>query len=646
MTQDYCKHCRHTIDTGSATCPYCGAAQAGVQNTSDRTAAPRSVIRSRPFGVSIWSLLAAGLIVIIGLVSAFTIYNARVAALTQTQRIVQHSTAPVPSQPSTREAATPVASLASSKSPAPPAGTEEPSATARAQQTDAAQTQTIATAAVVAQTATAFAPLAPDAQAGLATALAQFDPALETSLLQNGYQKNIISRHGRRGLRASQRNYSASVWARDLDYAISGYGYALGDMTLFRESIELFLKDVTPDGVAPETIHLDRVESENRKSWDSMPNLIHMVYIYTAKTGDRAFYEAHRTQVEQVGAWIVGLDSDGDSLPDRVDFPYGYYDSVKNGVQHTYALAKFYAAFNELSELERYAGRDGSAWGERARQLREGFHRPFDQGGYWVENQAWPIAWRRSDGSAVDILETFGVFEALRSGLIGSQDGARYQNLVLALHERLPELLDGPTPLRLALGGYDPGLIRDDVIPPVPQWMLDASAPWVVGLAAPVYAAAGYPDDAATLLAAYAEMARTTDPPVLEFAAGPSARYGPGDTGDRGRTWDSAAWFLAVYGGHYGLALTPEALIVRPRPFAAVPSDGIHGLSYQGATVQLTLDAPSRTYRIRADRPIRVVLRPIGKATRVRVDNGTAQAEVALLLEPGHEYVVANEGST
>jgi hypothetical protein len=244
----------------------------------------------------------------------------------------------------------------------------------------------------------------------------------------------------------------------------------------------------------------------------------------------------------------------------------------------------------------------------------------------------------------VDVLETFGVFEALRGGLIGPQDGAHYQRLVAALHTRLPELLDSPTPLRLALGGSDPDLIRDDVNPPVPRWMLDASAPWVVGLAAPAYAAAGHPDDATTLLRAYAAMARATDPPVLEFAAGPQARYGPGDTGDRGRTWDSAAWVLAVYGGHYGLTLTPAALIVQPRPFEPRADDGIRNLIYLGATLQLALDAAHKAYRIRASRPISAILRPMGSATQIRIDGDAPRAEAALLLEPGHEYVVVSEG--
>ena len=471
------------------------------------------------------------------------------------------------------------------------------------------------------------------------TALSAYDPDLEALLLANGYEANIVRLRGLRGLRASQQAYRTSIWARDLDYAISGYSYAVADMTIFRESIELFLAGTMADGVVPETIWLDRLVAENRQSWDSMPNLIHAVYAYVAKTGDRAFYQRHRATLERVGMWIARLDSNDDGLPDRDSFPYGYYDSVGGGVMHTYALAKFYAAFCELAELERYDGRDGRAWERRAARLRAGFHRPFARGGYWIEGLAWPIAWRRPHGSTARFLETFGVFEALRSGLIGPSDGPRYRALMAALHASLPELSAGPTPMRLALGGYEPEM-RRVVVPPVPIWMLDASAPWIVGIAAPAYAAAGYPDDAAALVQAYAVMARATDPPVLEFAAGPQARYGAGISGDRGRAWDNAAWFLAVYGGHYGITMTPSVLIVQPQPFVRRPSDAVYGLTYQGARVQLTLDVPSRTYRIQADRAIAVRLRPMGDAALLQVDGGELQTDALLTLMPGHEYVV------
>ncbi len=478
-------------------------------------------------------------------------------------------------------------------------------------------------------------------------ATARYDPDIDALLLANGYEANIISVGDRRGLRASQRSYTTSTWTRDLDYAISGYSYVLGDMRVLRENIELFLLRVDADGLAPETIYLrgDGLYYENRQAWDSLPNLIHAVYVYVAKTGDRDFYANNRETVQQIGMRMVRMDSDGDGLPDGDDWPYGYYDSLYNSVMHTYAIARFYATYRELAELERLVAQNGDVWDERATRLRAGFHRPFEQGGYWLANQAWPIAWRTADGTPVTMLESYSVFAALRSGLIDPSDGARYQNLVATLHDRLPELIDGPSPMRLALGGYEPEM-RREVDPPVPLWMLDASAPWISGLAAPAYAQVGYPEDAFKVMQAYAAMARATDPPVLEFVAGPDARYGPGNSGDGGRTWDSAAWFMAIYGGHYGITFTPAALVVRPYPFAEIAGDGVQNLSYQGAYVQLALDTPQNSYRIQADRPINVRLLPMGDAQTMQINGGPAQSEVTLQLEPGVEYTVVSEGGS
>jgi hypothetical protein len=127
------------------------------------------------------------------------------------------------------------------------------------------------------------------------------------------------------------------------------------------------------------------------------------------------------------------------------------------------------------------------------------------------------------------------------------------------------------------------------------------------------------------------------------WSSPPGARYGAGTSADSGRAWDSAAWFIAVYGGHYGLTMTPSALIVQPRPFKALPDDGVQDLTYQGARIQLALDAPHLRYRIQADRSIIVHLRPMGTATLVQVDGGMWQKEVSLVLQPGREYSVASE---
>ncbi len=468
-------------------------------------------------------------------------------------------------------------------------------------------------------------------------AQSQYAPDMETLLLKNGYQQNIVTIGGLRCLCPSQTGVRYDTWVRDLDYAMRGYGIILGDMSVLQQNTRLFLANVRASGVVPETIHAGTPVYGN--AWDSMPNLIHAAYGYVAKTGDREFYRTHRDPLQQVGMWIAELDSDGDALPDLHDrYPYGYYNSINNSVMHTYAVAMFYAAYRELAELERYTGYEGSEWEQRAALLRESFHKPYDERGYWVEGLPWPIAWRREE--VRDKLETFGVFEAVQSGLIAPSDGERYRVLFQALHQRLPEMLDDPTPMRLALGGYPESMLRTDAN--VPRWKLDASSPWIVGLAAPAYTRAGYPEDAGTLMQAYMAMARRNNGQVLQLAAGENARYGPGQDTSRGLTWDTAAWFMAVYGGHYGVKMTPFALVVEPHPFQAIPDDGIVNLSYQGAMVQLSLDATAREYRIQTDKPIVATLRPVGAAHRVQVNDTPPQPEMTLVLAPGDEYRVTS----
>lgn len=477
-------------------------------------------------------------------------------------------------------------------------------------------------------------------------ASSQFDLPMEELLFANGYAANILTApDGRRVLRASQRNYTTTTWVRDLDYAISGYSYVLGDMSVFRENIEFFLAATGNDGIVPEYVDVVRNAGENRQAWDAMPNLISAAYTYAAKTGDRAFVVQHIDKLERVAAWIIALDTNGDGLPDRDIYPYGYYDTVENSVMHTYAIAKFYGALRDMAELEQWIGRDGNRYRTVAANMRTSFQLPDKLGGYWRAGQAWPIAWRKADGRVFNFLETFGVLQATREGLIGPQDGWRYRDLQTVLHENRDQLIDPVTPTKLTLGGY-PLSIRRDVVPPANNWMLDAAAPWIVGLDVPERARGGYPEDAARFLSAYKAMVQATQPSVLEFAASGGSRYGAGDSGDRGRTWDSAAWFEAVYRGHYGVRMTLDALLIAPQPIAHVGGDGITNLVYQGANVQIALDAPNRAYRVSADQPISVQLAPVGDGATVAVDGVERGPTSRLTLAPGQSIFVQSLGTT
>lgn len=470
-------------------------------------------------------------------------------------------------------------------------------------------------------------------QRTLPNASAQYDSESE-SLLLKAYNNSIIGPVGQRGLRTNAQSNDGSLWIRDVDYTISGYGYSLADLSVFRETLEIFLKRVDPDGEVAETIITSKGSKTNSGAWDSMPNLIHGVYVYVSKTGDRSFYQQQRDTLQRVGDWIAVLDSDGDGLPEHNNrFVYGYYNSVSNSVRHTYALAKFYRAYTELAELERSIGGTGQRWEERAARLHAAFHAPNSP--YWGQ-KPWPVAWLRPDGTPVETLETFGVFEAIDSGLIGPQDGERYTRLVQALHQEFEQLTSNGAPMRLALGGYPQDVLR--TTPRVPAWMLDVSASWIVGRAAPVYAAAGYPEDARKLMELYSQRAR--EGTVHQFVAGPGAAFGPGKSNETNLPWDSSAWFMAVYSGHYGVRYTPNALVIAPSPFSALPNDGVELLSYQGAIINLSLDKAAATYQLSVDRPTAVQLYPMAGYSALSLDDGDPQAMAELILEPNRSYLI------
>lgn len=500
-----------------------------------------------------------------------------------------------------------------------------------------------------------------------ATVTSSYDPNLESSLLQNGYNRNIINVNNKKALTASQKNYPKQTWSRDLDYAISGYSYVLDDMSVFKQNIEIFVSSVgqacliypfpqnslaREPGVVAETVHSDTkwishygTTCENRQSWDSMPNLIHMMYAYVAKTGDINFYLNNSKKIIEVGNWIKALDTNNDGLPDKDIYKLGYFDSTTNGVMHTYAIAKFYAAYNELGELEQAAGRDGSSWRNMASTMKSKYHMPVQAGGYWVDGQPWPIAWKRADGSIVNTAATFGMFEAMRSGLISKEDGDHYTNMVNFLKSNITKLVEGPAPLRLAIGGFETGNSRDQNTPP---WMLDASAPWIVGIAVPPMLASGNTSEGTTIMNAYQTMAQNLGGNALEFAAGANARYGAGDSGDRGRTWDNAAWFMALYGGHYGITMKPSSLTIDPHPMKNIPNDSVQKFTYQGATVQLDLKPTENAYRIKSNKAISsILLLPMGNNSVASLNGTDAKPRFLTHLDACKEYVVVsgNDGS-
>lgn len=463
-----------------------------------------------------------------------------------------------------------------------------------------------------------------------------FAPQVESRLLGAGYYGNaVVSPALGPVLSASMRDYRGSVWSRDTDYALQGYSYVLDDMSVFQNTLQKFLDRVDSQGVAPEYLLLDG-RYGNRQSWDSMANVIQATYTYVAKTGDIEFYRRNQAAVRRAAAWIRALDLDDDGLPDRDIFPYGYTDTVENSPLHTYAIAKFYAALQALADLEDAIGRDGQPWRDYTERTRARFSQPLDAGGYWNPATGYPIAWKRANGDMVSEFETFGVYEAIRVGLLRDPDQlASIAAWLSANHDAF--LNSNAYPERLIIGGYDLRVKKSEV-PLDKLWILDCNAPWITGLSVPARVKLGLLQDARQMLDVYRSSANRRTPHA-EFGAGPLARYGPGETDDGGRLWDNWSWFSAVYGTHFGLTMKLHALEVAPAPLDDSAGRQLWGVSYQGAHV--TMELLEDGYRISLDAPRRLVLYPPYGYNAIDVNgDGNLQPRRELSAQPGVAYVI------
>lgn len=461
-------------------------------------------------------------------------------------------------------------------------------------------------------------------------------PNIESRLLASGYYGNaVISPVLGPVLSASMRDYRGSVWIRDIDYAMQGYSYVLYDMSVFKNALQQFLDRIDGSGVTPESILLNGY-AVNRQSWDSMINVVEATRTYVAKTGDLDFYRRNQPAVARAMSWVKGLDTDGDGLPDRDIFPYGYTDTVENGPMHTYAIAKFYGGYLALAELEDAIGRNGESWREYARRTKLNFAKPVSSGGYWNPEAGYPIAWKRANGDVYTSFETFGVYEAIRTGLLG--DPEQLRSVGAWLDANRDALINGnPYPERLMVGGYEPKTRKAEV-PLDKLWIMDCNAPWITGISVPARVQLGRLTDARAMLDVYAASSyRRT--PHAEFGAGPQARFGPGETQDGGRLWDNWSWFSAVYGTHFGLTMTVPALEIAPAPLYPEVGNQVYGVTYQDAMVQLQLYADG--YAVSLDAAKRLILKPPAGYRMVDLNgDGAYAASREIAAQAGVQYVI------
>jgi hypothetical protein len=162
-------------------------------------------------------------------------------------------------------------------------------------------------------------------------------------------------------------------------------------------------------------------------------------------------------------------------------------------------------------------------------------------------------------------------------------------------------------PERLMIGGYDLAVKKAEV-PQDKIWILDCNAPWITGISVPARVKLARIDDARQMFSVYSSSANRSTPHA-EFGAGPLGVYGSGETQDGGRLWDNWSWFSVVYGTHFGIKMTPQALELEPAPLDPTLGRRAFDLTYQGARFQIEL-LDGGGYRVNIDQPKKLVLRP------------------------------------
>jgi hypothetical protein len=406
-------------------------------------------------------------------------------------------------------------------------------------------------------------------------------------------------------------------------------------MSVFTNTLQKFLDRVDRNGVAPEYLLLDG-QHGNRQSWDSMANVIQATHTLVSKTGDLDFYRRNEATVKRALGWIRALDTNNDGLPDRDIFPFGYTDTVENGPMHTYAIAKHYAAYLAVAELDEAIGKDARSTRAYAESMRTNFRRPLAAGGYWNPQTGYPIAWKRASGLVFSTFETFGVFEAIRVGLLN--DRAQLQSIAEWLDKNRDAFLNGNTyPERLMIGGYDLRTKKPEV-PHEKLWIMDCNAPWISGISIPARVALGRIADARVMLEVYATSANRPTPHA-EFGAGPLGAFGAGETQDGGRLWDNWSWFNGVYGTHFGLKMTPQALEIAPAPLGPEFGTRLTGVTYQGSKVSMQLTGSG--YLLTLDQPKRLVLKPPYGFSKIDLNgDGNQQPVRTVLATPTAPIVV------
>jgi len=177
---------------------------------------------------------------------------------------------------------------------------------------------------------------------------------------------------------------------------------------------------------------------------DSLPSILISAWDYIETSNDTAWLEKRIGKLEQIGAYAVSRDVDGDGLIEAV--PTGnrgtlfkesrsscWFDAANFGWKDAYTNALMYRAFCCLGDLNAKLGDSSrqAAWLERAAKLKQAYAPALTN-----PKTGWIAMWRSQDGELHDYASPIINGYAIEYGLVDAEKG---RGILERLHAKMKE---------------------------------------------------------------------------------------------------------------------------------------------------------------------------------------------------------------
>lgn len=285
---------------------------------------------------------------------------------------------------------------------------------------------------------------------GYAIALANLRGGIEKRPLADGTEKLVLC--------AGVRNFR-EPWARDFGFASYGL-MAAGEVQAVKEGLELFLLTQRPSGQFPVKIHstgiVDRyihslfnrqqpihapikpkyVTAHRTISLDGNALIVIAALNYIAVSGDTAFAETHRPQLEQAVAWLEEHGDADDGLLSQGAYT-DWADSVGRRGKILYTNVLYWKALHGLGFVE------------KAERVKTAVNAHFwrDDLGYFVTSKkhemlssdgnllaiAWGLATPAQADQILNRMDAFGMADPVPTQVTNEA----YPNKLIAIENRL-----------------------------------------------------------------------------------------------------------------------------------------------------------------------------------------------------------------